>query len=133
MGRIKSGSLLQKAFCMHARESRRRRQSWARSTLERSITPFLLKSVCELGWMFRECSGSSCHHRTAGKQSAPCPFLHTVFRDVQFPHSCVGMGALFAFETEFGLCSMNCIHYPCIPHMSVANPFPSISYVKGEK
>lgn len=57
-----------------------------------------------------------------------------MFRDTQFPHSCVGMGFWFAFEAKFGLSSMNYIHYaPYIPHMRVANLFPSVSYVEGEK
>lgn len=44
------------------------------------------------------------------------------------------LGFWFAFETKFGLSSMDYTHCaPCIPHVCVANPFPSVSYVKGEK
>lgn len=54
---------------MHAREQRRR-QSWARSTLEGSITPFLLKSVTELSWMFR---GAQAAADTTAEQGSNLP------------------------------------------------------------
>lgn len=54
--------------CMQ--ESRRRWQSWARSTLEGSITPFLLKSVCELSWMF---GGAQAAADTTAEQGSNLP------------------------------------------------------------
>lgn len=127
MGRIKSGSLVQKTFLYLCKRKQKEEAELGQEYFEGSITP--------VTWAAHLGGAEAAVTTGEQRRNLPCAFFCTgCLGTCSFHTALLGWVFLFAFETKFSPSSLNYIHYtPCIPHMCVTNPLPTVSWVRGKK